>query len=121
VATAFISLTIIAVVFLLRKQFGETEAERLLKLMEAANNTAQMLVEAAEVAVVEVENSIKKYGDASDEELKASAVEIAAQLLRTWGIAVDQSLLRSLLALVEAAYQRMKAENTPVHTMPVFQ
>ena len=105
-----VSGAVILVVILLRKQFGETEAARLLKLLDAATQTVDLIAQAAQVAVTEVENGLKKYGNASDEELKAEAIRIAAELLSQWGISVDQALLNSLVAMIEAAYQNMKRE-----------
>ena len=115
--TGIISLGVIAVVALLRAQFGETEADRLIKLGGVAMNTARMIIRAAEIAVVEVEESLKRDGQLSNEELKNAAVKIAAELLAQWGIAVDQKLLYALMATVEEAYQRMKAAGQPDSTL----
>jgi len=104
---SIIGLAMIVVVALLRDNFGETESDRLMKVGQASVRLAQLVLEAAEIAVAEVEKSLKD-GDMTPEELKQAAVTIAAELLDSWGIVVNQSLLSSLFAVVEAAYQKLK-------------
>ena len=116
VVTGIISLSVIVITLLLRSQFGESEADRLLKLGEVAMNTARLIVRAAEIAVVQVEESLKKDGELTNQELKGAAIKIAAELLANWGISVDESLLRALAAAIEDAYQRMKAAGQPAVT-----
>jgi hypothetical protein len=118
VVVSIISLAVIAVTLLLRKQFGETEAERLIKLGQVSMHTAELIVQAADIAVVEVEEDLKKVGELSDEELKQEAVKVAVDLLANWGIHVDQGLIRTLFAVVESSYQNMKADQQ-FHILPV--
>jgi hypothetical protein len=118
VVTSIISLTVIVVTLFLRKQFGETEAERLIKLGQVSMHTAELIVKAAEIAVVEVEEDLKQSGELSSEQLKQEAVKIAVDLLANWGIMVDQGLIRTLFAVVESAYQNMKADKQ-FYALPV--
>jgi hypothetical protein len=118
VVVSIISLAVIAVTLLLRKQFGETEAERLIKLGQVSMHTAELIVQAADIAVVEVEEDLKKASELSDEELKQEAVKVAVDLLANWGIHVDQGLIRTLFAVVESSYQNMKADQQ-FHILPV--
>ncbi len=108
VVAGIISLAIIAVTALVKDRLGETEAERLMKIGQSSMRVAEMIVKAAEIAVVEVEKSLKESGTMSNEELKQAAVQITADLLTEWGLVVNRSLIESLFAVVEAAYQRMK-------------
>ncbi len=110
IVSAIVSLAAIVVVALLRGQFGETQAKKLVLFGQVAAQNAYMYLEAAKIAVVEIENGLKKAGDATDAELKQSAVELTGKILSSWGIYVDQSLIATLIATVEAAYQKMKAE-----------
>ena len=116
VVTGIISLSVIVITLLLRGQFGESEADRLIKLGEVAMNTARLIVRAAEIAVVQVEECLKKDSELTNQELKEAAIKIAAELLANWGISVDESLLRALAAAIEDAYQRMKAAGQPAVT-----
>jgi hypothetical protein len=118
IVTSIISLTVIVVTLFLRKQFGETEAERLIKLGQVSMHTAELIVKAAEIAVVEVEEDLKQSGELSSEQLKQEAVKIAVDLLANWGIMVDQGLIRTLFAVVESAYQNMKADKQ-FYALPV--
>jgi len=108
VVAGIVSLAIVVVTALLRSRLGETEAERLLKVGQSSMRVAEMIVQAAEIAVIEVEKSLKKTGEMSNQELKQAAVQITADLLTEWGIVVNRTLIESLFAVVEAAYQRMK-------------
>ena len=108
--SAIVSLAVIAVVALLRGQFGETQAKKLIAYGQMAAHTAYLYMEAAKVAVVEIENGLKKAGESTDAELKQAAVDLTGQILSSWGIHVDPSLIAALIATVEAAYQKMKAE-----------
>ncbi len=108
--SAIVSLAVIAVVALLRGQFGETQAKKLIAYGQMAAHTAYLYMEAAKVAVVEIENGLKKAGESTDAELKQAAVDLTGQILSSWGIHVDPSLVATLIATVEAAYQKMKAE-----------
>ncbi len=108
--SAIVSLAVIAVVALLRGQFGETQAKKLIAYGQMAAHTAYLYMEAAKVAVVEIENGLKKAGESTDAELKQAAVDLTGQILSSWGIHVDPSLIATLIATVEAAYQKMKAE-----------
>ena len=120
VVSGIISLCVIGVVALLRGQFGETEADRLIKIGQVAMNTARMIIRAAEIAVVEVEECLKADGQMTNDELKRAAVRIAADLLAEWGIVIDDALFHALMATVEDAYQRMKAAGRPDATfLPV--
>jgi len=105
---SIIGLAVILVVALLRDNFGETEADRLIKVGQASMRLAQLVLEAAQIAVVEVEESLKD-GDMTPEELKQAAVTITAELLDSWGVVVNQAVLSSLFSVVEAAYQQLKA------------
>jgi len=104
---SIIGLAVILVVALLRDNFGETEADRLIKVGQASMRLAQLVLEAAQIAVVEVEESLKD-GDMTPEELKQAAVTITAELLDSWGVVVNQAVLSSLFSVVEAAYQQLK-------------
>ena len=104
---SIIGLAVIVVVALLRDNFGETEADRLIKVGQSSMRLAQLVLEAAQIAVVEVEESLKD-GEMAPEELKQAAVTIAAELLESWGIVVNQAVISSLFSVVEAAYQRLK-------------
>ena len=86
----------------------ETEAARLVKYAEVVGRTMTAVIQAAEIAVVEVEESIKKYGDLSDHALKEAAVDIALKLLDSWGVSVSGPLADEVVAVVEWAYQQMK-------------
>ena len=108
--SVIVSLAVIAVVALLRGQFGETQAKKLIAYGQMAAHTAYLYMEAAKVAVVEIENGLKKAGESTDAELKQAAVDLTGQILSSWGIHVDPSLIATLIATVEAAYQKMKAE-----------
>ncbi len=108
--SAIVSLAVIAVAALLRGQFGETQAKKLIAYGQMAAHTAYLYMEAAKVAVVEIENGLKKAGESTDAELKQAAVDLTGQILSSWGIHVDPSLIATLIATVEAAYQKMKAE-----------
>ena len=109
---SIIGLAVILVVALLRDNFGETEADRLIKVGQASMRLAQLVLEAAQIAVVEVEESLKD-GDMTPEELKQAAVTITAELLDSWGVVVNQAVLSSLFSVVEAAYQQLKANFDP--------
>ena len=109
VVASIVSLMVVVVTALLKDNFGETESDRLLKVGQASMRVAQMILEAAEIAVLEVEESLKKSGGLTPEELKRSAVTITADLLSNWGMVVNQQLVESLFAVVESAYQKMKA------------
>ena len=104
---SIVGLAVIVVVALLRDNFGETEADRLIKVGQSSMRLAQLVLEAAQIAVVEVEESLKD-GEMTPEELKQAAVTIAAELLESWGIVVNQAVVASLFSVVEAAYQRLK-------------
>ena len=104
---SIVGLAVIVVVALLRDNFGETEADRLIKVGQSSMRLAQLVLEAAQIAVVEVEESLKD-GEMAPEELKQAAVTIAAELLESWGIVVNQTVISSLFSVVEAAYQRLK-------------
>jgi hypothetical protein len=105
---SIVGLAVIVVVALLRDNFGETEADRLIKVGQSSMRLAQLVLEAAQIAVVEVEESLKD-GEMAPEELKQAAVTIAAELLESWGIVINQAVISSLFSVVEAAYQRLKA------------
>jgi hypothetical protein len=109
VVTALISLTLIGITALLRDKFGETRSEQLIKLGQAAMHTAELITQAAEIAVTEVEHDLKQSGEMSNEELKEAAVHITVDLLANWGVQVDEGLIRVVFSVVESAYQRMKA------------
>ena len=109
---SIIGLAVILVVALLSDNFGETEADRLIKVGQASMRLAQLVLEAAQIAVVEVEESLKD-GDMTPEELKQAAVTITAELLDSWGVVVNQAVLSSLFSVVEAAYQQLKANFDP--------
>ena len=109
---SIIGLAVIVVVALLRDNFGESEADRLIKVGQSSMRLAQLVLEAAQIAVVEVEESLKD-GEMAPEELKQAAVTIAAELLESWGIVVNQAVLSSLFSVVEAAYQQLKANFDP--------
>jgi hypothetical protein len=106
--TTLIALTLIGLTLVLRDKFGETRSQQLINLGQAAMQTASLIVQAAEIAVVEVENDLKQNADLSNEELKEEAVHIAVDLLANWGIVVDEALVRVMFSVVESAYQRMK-------------
>lgn len=108
VVSSIISLACIIITAILKDKFGETEGDRMVKVGQASMRLAQMIIEAAEFAVVEVEKSLKESGEMTNEQLKEAAVNIAAELLATWGITVNKQLIQSLFAVVEAAYQRLK-------------
>jgi hypothetical protein len=117
VVSAIIGLCIIVIVTLLRDQLGETKADRLLKVMRASTETARLVTEAANIAVVEVEKSLKKAEGMTDEELKQSAVALARNILENWGVYVDEDMISMLFATIEAAYQGLKAR-TQFHSLP---
>ena len=110
IVSAVVSLAAIVIVALLRGQFGETQAKKLVLFGQSAAHTAYVYMEAAKIAVVEIENGLKKAGESTDAELKQSAVELTGKILSSWGIYVDPNLIATLIATVEAAYQKMKAE-----------
>ncbi len=118
--SAVVSLAAIVIVALLRSQFGETQAKKMVAYGQLAAHTAYVYMEAAKIAVVEIENGLKKAGESTDAELKAAAAELAGKILSSWGIYVDQSLIATLIATVEAAYQKMKAEKQYT-TQPVLE
>ena len=115
---SIIGLAVILVVALLRDNFGETEADRLIKVGQASMRLAQLVLEAAQIAVVEVEESLKD-GDMTPEELKQAAVAITAELLDSWGVVVNQAVLSSLFSVVEAAYQQLKNAASKFDPHPV--
>lgn len=108
--TSIISLTIIILTWLLRDRFGPTEAKRLLDFMQANTHAADLFLAAARQAVTEVENTLKRYKDLTDAELKDEAVRIMTEVLNTWGVYVDSKMLSGMLAMVETAYQQLKTD-----------
>lgn len=111
VVASIISFAAVVITAILRSVVGETEADRLIKLGENAARTAQMVMRAAEFAVIEVEKSMKASGEMTNEELKETAVGIASNLLEQWGIVVSDELLVGLFSMVETAYQNAKKRN----------
>lgn len=108
VVASIISFAAVVITAILRSVVGETEADRLIKLSENAARTAQMVMRAAEFAVVEVEKSMKSSGEMTNEQLKEAAVAIATNLLEQWGIVVSDDLLVGLFSVIETAYQNAK-------------
>jgi hypothetical protein len=100
--------SVIVVVALLRDNFGETEADRLIKVGQSSMRLAQLVLEAAQIAVVEVEESLKD-GEMAPEELKQAAVTIAAELLESWGIVINQAVISSLFSVVAVSLKKLKA------------
>ena len=62
----------------------------------------------ADQAVTEVVCTLKNYQDVPDEQLKAEAARIMTDILKAWGVYVDPKAMSAILAMVEAAYQRLK-------------
>jgi hypothetical protein len=108
IVTAFIGLSIIVVVALLRDRLGPSGASSMLEWAQSATHTADMYLKAADQAVTEVEYTLKKYQDVPDEQLKAEAARIMTDILKAWGVYVDPKAMSAILAMVEAAYQRLK-------------
>ena len=108
---AVIPLTIIIVAYLLRGKLGETEADRIVKLSGQRVARTRQYIDAANVAVVAIENGVKKYGTVSDEELQKAALDIMLRTLEEWGIVVSPSNVSAMAGLVEYAYQALKEAN----------
>lgn len=109
IVTGFVSLAVIGAIVVLRKYLGETDAAKKLAYAQAATEVMHQVVKAAQIAVVEVEDALKKHGELSDEMLKEEAVDIVVKLLESWGVVVSPAFLQQIAAVVEWAYQEMKS------------
>ena len=109
VVSGFIALAAIVAVFLLRRYLGDSEAKQVLDQAQTVTELMNQILKAAQVAVVEVEEAIKKNQDLPDADLKDQACYIALQILESWGVTVSPELVDQIAAVVEWAYQEMKS------------
>ncbi len=116
VVASIVAVLVIAVVAVVRSSVSKSKADELLKYAQVAAQTALLFAQAAEQAVIDVENDLKQYSDLEPAELKKAAIEKAQAILKAWGVFVDETMLNALASMIEAAYQRMKAEKATVHT-----
>jgi hypothetical protein len=116
---SIVSILVISVIVIIRTT-SKSKAEELVKYAQVTANTLRMFMQAAEIAVTDVENDLKKYGDATPEGLKKAAAEKAAELLKAWGVFVPEDTVGVLLTMVEDAYQRLKASKQ-YHILPVVE
>jgi hypothetical protein len=115
--SAIVAVLVIAVIAVIRTT-AKSKADELVKYAQVAANTAHMFVQAAETAVTDVENDLKKYGEASPAELKQAAAQKAAEILKAWGVPVSEDMMGALLTMVEDAYQRLKATKQLYQAQP---
>ncbi len=105
---SIVAVAVIAVVAVVRSSMSKSKADDMVKYAQVATQTALLFTQAAEQAVVDVENGLKAYGQASPAELKQAAAAKAREILKAWGVFVDDSMLDALLSMIETAYQRLK-------------
>ena len=112
----FVTLATIVVVFI----FRVTGNEDALKKAESITELMNQVIQAATIAVTEVDATMKETEGMSNVELKAYAVDVAIDILQGWGITVTPAMANQLGAVIEWAYQQLKA-NKVVEGLYKFQ